>query len=587
MAIVQISRITARKGLETDLPQPLAGAELGWAVDQRKLYIGNGTLEEGAPTVGNTEILTEYSNLFAISGSYTYKGEAAGYIVQTGPTGGDPATQTLQSRLDSYCVVTNFGAVGDGVTDNTVAINRALFQLYCRDNNPAVRRSLFFPAGVYIISDTILLPPYAFLYGEGADSSVITFRALDWTSSIAYTTGVLVQDGANYYRSLIDVPAGIDISNITYWVSATLPGSVVATADSLQQTSASIGTNGAIPPQWISLNTLGIATTELNHGLLLDQVSNFEANNINIVGPLTTADLITAVDDTKAVEYNSTAALVVHHVSFNGCSFLGFTYGTDSQEEMAGVVYTSCDFDTLFRGMQIGGASPVNGGPTGVKIDKCLFDNIYNEGIYMLNVSLNVSSYNTFYDVGNHFYGSGTPAANIIYFDAYNNISVGDMFERNNTDAAVWARIALNDSNTTALSMNNRGITFYQANTAVDYFGNNMDLGTYNRSAGVKDTLANNSSGTLVTIDKTIIDSFIFDYKIRRANNILIGTITVAGGQGVTATGFTYSDANVSNGVTGVTLTPADSGTELSIGWATTNTGAVSVIKYSVTSFGI
>ena len=62
MAIVQISRITNRKGLQENLPQ-LAGAELGWSIDERKLYIGNGTLQEGAPVIGNTEILTEFSEI--------------------------------------------------------------------------------------------------------------------------------------------------------------------------------------------------------------------------------------------------------------------------------------------------------------------------------------------------------------------------------------------------------------------------------------------------------------------------------------------------------------------------------------------
>ena len=66
MAIVQISRITNRKGLIENLPQ-LAGAELGWAVDTRQLFIGNGTLQEGAPVIGNTEILTEFSDITAVS----------------------------------------------------------------------------------------------------------------------------------------------------------------------------------------------------------------------------------------------------------------------------------------------------------------------------------------------------------------------------------------------------------------------------------------------------------------------------------------------------------------------------------------
>ena len=61
MAIVQISRIQQRRGLQQDLPQ-LASGEMGWSIDTNKLYIGNGTLAEGSPLPGqNTEILTEYS----------------------------------------------------------------------------------------------------------------------------------------------------------------------------------------------------------------------------------------------------------------------------------------------------------------------------------------------------------------------------------------------------------------------------------------------------------------------------------------------------------------------------------------------
>ena len=69
MAIVQISQIKHRRGLQENLPQ-LASAELGWSVDARRLYIGNGSLAEGAPETGNTEILTEYSNIPGVT-SYT------------------------------------------------------------------------------------------------------------------------------------------------------------------------------------------------------------------------------------------------------------------------------------------------------------------------------------------------------------------------------------------------------------------------------------------------------------------------------------------------------------------------------------
>ena len=138
MAIVQVSQITNRKGLQENLPQ-LAGAELGWAVDSRRLFIGNGTLEEGAPVIGNTEILTEFSDIVATS-PYIYSDSVVGYSAQTGPTPSDPVVRTVQAKLDDFASVRDFGALGNGVADDTAAINRALYQLYCRESNPQIRR---------------------------------------------------------------------------------------------------------------------------------------------------------------------------------------------------------------------------------------------------------------------------------------------------------------------------------------------------------------------------------------------------------------------------------------------------------------
>ena len=79
MAILQVSRITNRKGLAENVPQ-LAGAELGWAIDERRLFIGNGTLQEGAPVIGNTEVLTEYSDVFSGRTQFSF----GDYIVNAG-----------------------------------------------------------------------------------------------------------------------------------------------------------------------------------------------------------------------------------------------------------------------------------------------------------------------------------------------------------------------------------------------------------------------------------------------------------------------------------------------------------------------
>jgi hypothetical protein len=60
MAVTQISKIQIRRGLQENLPQ-LSSAEMGWSIDEQRLFIGNGTLAEGAPTTGVTEILTTQS----------------------------------------------------------------------------------------------------------------------------------------------------------------------------------------------------------------------------------------------------------------------------------------------------------------------------------------------------------------------------------------------------------------------------------------------------------------------------------------------------------------------------------------------
>jgi len=290
MAIVQISQITNRLGLNADLPQ-LAGAELGWSTDTRQLYIGNGTLAEGAPVIGNTEILTEFSDILNLGASYTYKGTAAGYTVQTGPTPGTPVTLSLQNWLDQFASVLDFGAKGDGLTDDTAAINRALNQLYCIQANPQIRRSLFFPAGVYIISGTINIPPYATLYGEGPDNSIIQMVA---TGSAVGTT------------------------------------CVAQTADSLQQTGANIGNGGATPPTDITIANMAFQSLDDSMNIfLVDSTTNSQFQSVGFYSVGTTSTLTSSIADTSCVLLSSDMVTTTD-VVFDGCRFSGTTYGVSA-----------------------------------------------------------------------------------------------------------------------------------------------------------------------------------------------------------------------------------------------------------------
>jgi len=580
VAILQISRITARKGLVEDLPQPLAGAELGWATDERRLFIGNGPLEDGAPVVGNTEILTEFSDILSFAGQYTYKGEAAGYTVQTGVTSGSPVSQSIQSRLDSYAVITDFGATGDGQTDDTAAINRALFQLYCVQANSQIRRSLFFPAGNYIITDSILIPPFACLYGEGSNSSILDFQVQNWAANTAYAQGVLVYHvpGSTYYRSLISVPAtGVAISNPAYWTAESLPSYVTQTADSLQQTGVNIATNGAIAPTNIEITSIGIRTNQLNTGMLIDKAQQCSFSLMTITGPLLTGDLNVSVDDTRAVDWLSTPSLPCTQINFDNCKFSGFTYGINTDQQIRGATVSNSDFDTLYQGAVLGGASPSNGGATGVKFISNSFDNIYEQGLVFNNVSLNSSGYNIFYDVGNHFNGTTLPSTAVITIDAINNVSVGDMFQRTTAYSGSFPRIQLYNSVTQTVP----------ASIGVDSAAQ-IQMGSFVRETGTQATLSAGAvSTTLFTVSSVQIKAFKMDYTITRETSARTGTITVVNDADDSAgDGLSYTDDYVENSDTDVTLSVTDVGGTMTVLYSSSAVRAAGTIYYSLTHLG-
>ena len=589
MAILQISRITQRKGLEQDLPQPLAGAEFGWAVDQRKLYIGNGELADGAPVVGNTEILTEFSDLLGSATAYTYQGAAAGYVVQTGVTSGSPVSQSLQSRLDSFAVVTDFGAVGDGVTDDTAAINRALFQIYCREVNPQIRRSLFFPAGVYLITDTLLIPPYALLYGEGADSSIVQFRVDAFSNTggignITYQSGVLVEYNGDYYRSLGEVAVGVSITNLTFWQPETLPEYVIRTSDSLQQIGGNIGTNGGISPRNVEVANMSIRTANVGdmsalppvpHSIsLTENAEQITYQNVNFTGPLTVDDIDANTDDLSCVRFASTISSPCTQIKFDNCKFANAVYAVATDQVVNGVTVSNSYFDTLYQGVVL------DTDPTGVRIVQNTFDQIYAQGIVFDGTSLNATAYNTFYNVGNSIFASA--GYSIIDIDGINNVSIGDMFQRTTSQSGTYPRINLTRSSSIALGMNIRGIAYTINGVSNSTVANQMSLGVYQRTAGIDSVLSDNGAGTLFVVSASVIKAFRVDYTISRGTSFRTGTVVVVNGTGG---GFSYTDDYSENASTGITLTvnEASPGGNITVAYTSTSTGTAGTISYSIT----
>ena len=521
MAIVQISRITNRKGLIENLPQ-LAGAELGWAVDTRQLFIGNGTLQEGAPVIGNTEILTEFSDITAVS-NYTYKDIAVGYAAQTGPTASDPVVRTVQAKLDDFADVRDFGAVGDGAADDTAAINRALFQLYCVEANTQIRRTLYFPAGTYKITETIIVPAYAKLVGEGANCTTIY---LDTSS---------------------------DISSLSAYVARY--------GDSLQQTGVNIGNNGATAPTNIEISSMTFQSAEVTDVFLVEDATQCYFDSVNFVGPLTTADIIAtpSADNIAGVRFASTVSLVCNQITFDKCRFQGLTYGINTDQEINSVTVSNGAFVTLYQGISLGTGTPVNGGATGFRAVQNLFDEIYSEGIVYGSVDLNVSAYNAFYDVGNQY--STNPQTPVITFNSDNNVSISDMFARDDVDALTEPRVSVTGTTT---------------NT-----GTQIQVGHYARENGRIFTLADNQSNqTIFTTDTSTIKAYEMTYTIMRDTVVRFGTLVVTAGS--VSPAVSYADEYTEDASSGITLSVTRSGSVVSVLYSSTSTGLSGTITYSL-----
>tara|TARA_A100001011_G_scaffold140239_2_gene148195 strand:+ start:3545 stop:5173 length:1629 start_codon:yes stop_codon:yes gene_type:complete len=397
VAIVQISRIQVRRGQKnvgSGVPQ-LAGGEFGWAVDTRELYIGNGSVSEGSPAVGNTKILTQHDNLFSFADQYTYQKEIT--TMQTGTTAMLPVTRTLQERLDEDVSVKSYGATGDG-SDQTVVLQRAIDQLYLNSatkGSTASRVTLHIPAGEYLLSASLKLPPYATIVGAGADKVKIT-------------------QGAN-------APVFETVN------SGSTPGSYA-------QDSSSTTLNQA---NMILLKGLSLVQTTTNSGILLTSCRNSTFEDLCIDGTWSSGS--TPASNQCGVKMVAlSTAVSCNRNTFKNVRFKGHSTGVMSDFDVVENVFDHCEFDTLRYGMVWGETTSIGGqgmatGPQRNVVHNSEFHDIDRQALWVHKGQFNASHNNRFISVGNNGGTEGNAVYSVILFTdgtALSNSSNSDWFDR-------------------------------------------------------------------------------------------------------------------------------------------------------------
>ena len=595
MAIVQISRIQHRRGLAQNLPQ-LSHAELGWVTDSRSLYIGNGPTSSGAPIVGNTQVLTEHSNIVSLL-NYTYEGNATA-TVQTGVTSGSPIVRKLQDRLDDHVSVMDFGASGNGSVDDTAAINRAMYELFVKDTTQKARRSLYFPAGVYKVTAPINLPTWATIFGDGPGKTLIQYSetqtnatAIATLSAGAVASIAVSAGGAGYATAPVVAITGDGtaatatatiVAGVVTAITVTAPGSgystatvsitssttaghdscVMRTADSKNQIAPNIGNNSAIQPQSLVVSNLCIKTTDTTHllqdNIQIDSTLNSYFENVAFMGTYANGDGLNSTDRPAAVKVTQTNALKTRNITFNNCQFLGVPIGVYSNDTIEGFNFTNCNFDVLNRGLWLGESSSSGTGPTSFKIMGSLFRDVDYEAINVDDGTGIYSVGNTFDDVGNNNSGDGTTSAvadviNYASSNVSNCTSISDNFKRPDGDIGTYDRVATNDAD-----------VYYNIPNKKQVWGK------HEARIPTSVTLADNQTAvtTGLTFAEASIKNVKISYKIIRDTESRVGTLDIAIKSGASSISDDYEET----GATGVSFTVTHSGGTATLKYTTTNT---------------
>jgi len=534
MAIVTISRIKHRRGASggPGVMAQLASAELGWATDQQELFIGNGTVTEGAPVVGNTQILTQHTNLSALL-KYTYAGPFDGAVMQTGALASTPVIRDLIDRLDDAVDVRAFGAVADGdgaATDNILFFERAINQHTL--NQPATNgywSEIYVPAGTYNISRKLDLPSHTRLVGDGALATII--------------------------RVTTAATAVIELGTLT----------------------------GPVYPTDIRVSGIGFATTSSSsNGLLIGNATDTVFDRCSFVG---TQDIAAVGQGTSnaAVLFNNTAT-ATSAVKFNNCLFTKFSWGvatdtasgTNSRQDISDISISNSRFYNLYRGILIGPEVDTNfSAPSNWRITNNTFDNITRHGIRSYRASKITSGQNQFRDVGNdNLLNTGVKSPVIQFGDhsgenplttaldltAYENCySIGDTFDRTDANDLLFKRVDTN-------ALNSYTISPFEIN-----------YGSLHVEPGRLISLADNTTVAAVTgisFDPSKYQGAIIDYQITRSDNQRrVGTLTLALGYDAHTLMDDFTELATATGVVFSTTQAVDVGNPTSV-----------VVKYTMTN---
>lgn len=180
---------------------------IGGVYQQRSTYTIAGTTLtfSSAPVAGTDNI--EFVNFLTSN-----IGSTSADLVTYTPTGTGAVARSAASKFGDTVSVKDFGAVGDGAADDTVAINAAL----------AAHASVYLPAGTYRTTAPITLNANNILIGAGITSVIKNTTASSVICSVTPTGARIYHVGGGNFKiegntsGIVVGSVGLDMQNVTY-----------------------------------------------------------------------------------------------------------------------------------------------------------------------------------------------------------------------------------------------------------------------------------------------------------------------------------------------------------------------------------
>jgi hypothetical protein len=535
-----VQQIQPRRGTSaqwTSANPVLADGELGYETDTKKTKRGDGV----TAWTGLTYSLTEVAAGAAIDSHLG--GDATNLVV---------TVAGKVAKGDLVLNVKDYGAVGDGTTDDTTAIQNAInaAQDYVTANNadrfgPGV--TVYFPSGWYKITSGLTVGASCItLAGSSAAGSVITAPNANFTL-LTFTNATLSLYNCGLRDLRFTTPG-----NATAGYAVTVQRSIYFLADNLLLN----GTYGGI-------NLDGVAKLMLSHVIISQETrtagTNAESIRLSSSTGLSGDVHLTDVQIMQDVATQATNAFIVTAVDGLYVSNLHMHGGlsiapsnTGNETTVASVSFVNCYFDGS-AGDCVGLTGSASTAYRNIRFTACYF-----RAAALIGLRVETSTLLQYLTVsGCRFGGNTRNGIDMRTASAANTVITGCTFDGNNTGAGGWGDVQLHGSSPSLVGCTfNGGSSSNGYAVAINAAATNILLSALNLTASsAPSKITTNNTNPLVRGT--------LGWKTKNRGSTAIGSgvtsVTVSHGLNVTPTVEAFSLSPYSNApaswVSGVTAT--------------------------------